>query len=68
MKKNSLKKILNVTIPFLLGGGILYWMYRDFDFSILSQTFANDMKWGWLLFSLLFGISAQIFRALRWHQ
>lgn len=68
MKKNSLKKILNVTIPFLLGGGILYWMYRDFDFSILSQTFANDMKWGWLLFSLLFGVSAQLFRALRWRQ
>lgn len=68
MSKGSLKKILNVVVPFVLGGGILYWMYRDFDFVALRQTFVRDIKWGWLLFSLLFGIAAQLFRAVRWRQ
>ncbi len=68
MSKTTIKKTLNIVIPFFLGGGILYWMYRDFDFSALRQTFVNDVKWGWLLFSLIFGIAAQIFRALRWQQ
>ncbi len=68
MSNASIKKTINIVIPFLLGGGILYWMYRDFDFSAFRQTFVNDVKWGWLLFSLVFGIAAQIFRALRWKQ
>lgn len=68
MSNASIKKTLNIVIPFLLGGGILYWMYRDFDFSAFRQTFVNDVKWEWLLFSLVFGIAAQIFRALRWKQ
>lgn len=68
MNRASIKKTLNILVPFLLGGVILYWMYRDFDFTTLRQTFVNDVKWGWLLFSLVFGISAQIFRALRWRQ
>ncbi len=68
MKNGSIKKTLNIIVPFILGGGILYWMYRDFDFSTLRQTFVHDINWGWLLFSLLFGIAAQLFRAFRWKQ
>lgn len=64
----SIKKVLNVVVPFLLGGGILWWMYRDFDFQAMQQVFLHDMNWGWMLFSLLFGIAAQLFRALRWKQ
>lgn len=64
----STRNMLNVAIPFLLGGGILYWMYRDFDFVAMRHTFVHDIKWGWLLFSLVFGVSAQLFRALRWRQ
>ena len=28
-----LKKTLKIILPILLGGFILYWVYRDFDFS-----------------------------------
>lgn len=66
--KKSIKKLLNVLAPFVLGGGILYWMYRDFDFGAMRETFLHGMNWGWMLFSLIFGVAAQLFRAFRWKQ
>ncbi len=66
--KETIKKTLNIVVPFLLGGAILWWMYRDFDFKSMEQTFVHDMNWGWMLFSLLFGVTAQMFRGIRWKQ
>lgn len=58
---------VNIALPLLLGGGILYWMYRDFDFSQLAK--ANEqINWWWMLLSLIPGITAQVFRGLRWRQ
>lgn len=51
-----------------MGGVILWWMYRDFDFLALYDTFVSGMNWWWMLFSLVFGVSAQVFRAMRWKQ
>lgn len=63
----SLKNILNIALPILLGGGIFYWMYRGFDFSKLVE--ANErIDWWWMAFSLIPGIMAQVFRGLRWKQ
>ena len=67
-KKNYIKNTLNVAIPFILGGGILYWMYRGFDFEALRQTFASGMNWWWMMFSMIFGVTAQMFRGIRWRQ
>lgn len=55
-------------MPIALGGAILWWMYRGFDFTRFENTLLNDMNWGWMLFSLVFGITAQVFRGLRWTQ
>lgn len=61
------RKTVNIVLPILLGGGILYWMYRDFDFSKLAE--ANEqINWWWMLLSLVPGITAQVFRGLRWRQ
>lgn len=62
------KKALNIALPFVLGGGILWWMYRDTDFQALEKTVLHDMNWGWMLFSLVFGVTAQLFRGIRWKQ
>lgn len=67
-KHKLLKKTLNIAVPFILGGGILYWMYRGFDFDALRQTFTSGMNWWWMLFSMVFGITAQMFRGIRWRQ
>lgn len=60
-----IKKGINIVIPFLLGGVILWWMYRDADLETIAST---DVEWGWMAFSLVFGVTAQLFRALRWKQ
>lgn len=52
----------------MLGGGILYWMYRDFPFSSLDDTLYYQMRWEWMLLSFIPGIFAQVFRGLRWRQ
>lgn len=72
MYKVRIKKITTATIklllPILLGGVILYWMYRDFDFKRIESVMLYDMDWTWMLISLPFGITAQLFRGIRWRQ
>ena len=67
-KKNIIKKALNILFPIILGGGILWWMYRNFDFNLLRSTLHGGMNWWWMAFSLVFGVTAQLFRGLRWKQ
>lgn len=66
------RKIANLTFkvvsPLLLGSAILWWMYRDFDWSGLISALHHQMNWWWMLLSLPFGITAQWFRAFRWRQ
>ena len=64
----TFKKALNIALPFVLGGGILWWMYRGTDFKAMEDTLMHQMDWGWMLFSLVFGITAQMFRGIRWKQ
>ena len=67
MKYNS-NDILKIGLSLLLGGGILYWMYRDFDFQQVKQVMLHEMNWLWMLLSFPFGILAQAFRGWRWRQ
>lgn len=60
------KNAINIVLPIVLGGGILYWMYRGFDFGKLSDVCMHEMDWWWMGFSLIFGVTAQMFRGLRW--
>ena len=64
----TLKKAFNIALPFVLGGAILWWMYRDTDFKVMEETVLHGMDWGWMLFSLVFGVTAQMFRGIRWRQ
>ena len=43
-------------------------MYRGFRWEDVRQALQSDMSWTWTLLSFPFGISAQVFRALRWKQ
>jgi uncharacterized protein (TIRG00374 family) len=51
-----------------LGGIILWWMYRGFDWATLERALMSEMDWTWMWLSFPFGILAQVFRALRWRQ
>jgi len=64
----GLKYFLQTSIPLLLAGLILWWMYRGIEWGEISSSFNSWNAWTWMLLSFPFGISAQIFRALRWRQ
>lgn len=66
--KKTLNNIMHVVLSLLLGGAILYWMYRDFDFRSIEQVMLHEMNWTWMLLSFPFGILAQAFRGWRWRQ
>lgn len=63
-----LKNTLKVLFSLMLGGIILFWMYRDFDFRAVKHVILDEMNWWWMLLSLPFGITAQAFRGWRWRQ
>lgn len=65
---NLITTIMKIIVPLILGGAILYWMYRDFDFQSISRVLTEDMNWWWMLASFPFGILAQAFRGWRWRQ
>lgn len=62
------ENIAKVLLPILIGGVILWWMYRGMAWEDIRQAVTTDMDWTWMLLSLPFGITAQLFRALRWRQ
>ncbi|MCD8211302.1 MAG: flippase-like domain-containing protein, partial [Prevotella sp.] len=64
--KRIVNDILRIAFPLVLGGAILYWMYRGFDFAKVKSILLGGMSWKWMLLSLPFGILAQMFRGWRW--
>jgi hypothetical protein len=63
------KKLFNVVkyIFFLAIGVILFWwLYKDEPFGEYVQAFKN-LKYGWIVLSVLFGVLSQVSRALRWN-
>ena len=65
---SRLQTALKIALPLLLGGAILYWMYRGFDFSQVRQVVLHEMDWTWMLLSFPFGILAMALRGWRWRQ
>ena len=66
--KTVLINAAKIIFPVLLGGAILYWMYRGEDFGRFFHVMTQEMDWTWMLLSFPFGILAQMFRGWRWKQ
>ena len=66
--KKTGSRLLKIIMPLVLGGGILYWMYRDFDLESVGGVMLREMDWTWMLLSFPFGILAQMLRGWRWKQ
>jgi len=60
--------ILKILMPLVLGGAILYWMYRGEDWQTILHVATDEMDWTWMLLSFPFGILAQMCRGWRWKQ
>jgi hypothetical protein len=63
-----IKKALNTIFPLLLGFFILYFVYKDFDFTQLDEILRHETNWWWMSFSLLFGVLSHVLRGWRWRQ
>ncbi len=63
--KIALTKIAKIGLPLVLGIIILYFLYKGTDFNTLWADIQNA-NWGILTFSLIFGLSGNIIRGLRW--
>ena len=66
--KNITSNSIKIILSLLLGGIILFWMYKDFDFDRVKNVMLHEMNWTWMLLSFPFGILAQVFRGWRWQQ
>lgn len=66
--KKTINTISQVALSLILGGAILYWMYRDFDFQSIADVMFREMNWTWMILSFPFGILAQACRGWRWRQ
>lgn len=66
--KKIFKTLLKIVLPLVLGGFILVWVYRDFDFSKVTDVLLHGTNYWWILFSLVFGVFSHIFRGWRWKQ
>ena len=53
-------------LPVLLGGFILYWVYRDFDFERAKELLLHGTDWGGCCFIVL--AYEHVFRGWRWRQ
>lgn len=52
----------------LLGGIVLWLIYRDLDWELLARALRSEVNYAVIGISLLFGLMAHIARGLRWHQ
>ncbi len=66
--KSIIGNIIKIALPIILGGAILWWMYRGEDFGSIRHVLTDEMDWTWMLLSFPFGILAQMFRGWRWQQ
>lgn len=64
--KKTLSNTAKILLPLLIAGALLYWMYRDFDFSEAKRIFLHEMNIWWLLASLVPITLSHIMRGLRW--
>ncbi|MCD8260444.1 MAG: flippase-like domain-containing protein [Bacteroides sp.] len=64
--KKVISQILKILLPLILGGVILWFVYRDFDFRKAGDVLVYDMNYGWMAVSLVFGVMSHVFRGWRW--
>lgn len=63
--KKFWNNLLKIVLPLLIAGGILFYMYRDFDFTEAGRVFREMNVW-WLLVTLIPIVLSHVIRGMRW--
>lgn len=64
--KSMFRTIVKVVIPLAFGCLLLWYLYREMDFQEIIQVIKKGVRYDIILFSLLFGLGANIIRSYRW--
>lgn len=64
--KSMLRTFLKIVVPLAFGGLLLWLLYRKIDFRTIVEVARSGVRYDILLFSLLFGLLANISRSFRW--
>ena len=63
-----LKNILFAILSTLAALGLMWWVYRGFDFGGLVSFFTHRTNYLWMSLAALFGVCANVLRSLRWRE
>lgn len=64
--KHLFQTLLKIFLPLLLGLLLLWYLYSNMDFAEIWKVVREGVRYEIILFSLLFGLGANIARGLRW--
>jgi hypothetical protein len=61
----SIKKVLKITLPLVLGGFLVWYSLFDISLETLGNYF-KEANYSWIFLGLFFGILSHLSRAYRW--
>ncbi|MCF2603549.1 flippase-like domain-containing protein [Parabacteroides distasonis] len=64
--KSILRTFVKVVLPLGFGFLLLWWLFREMDLKEIWNVIRHGVRYDIILFSLLFGLFANIVRGLRW--
>ena len=64
--KSILRTFVKVVLPLGFGFLLLWWLFREMDLTEIWNVIIHGVRYDIILFSLLFGLFANIVRGLRW--
>ena len=64
--KSILRTFVKVALPLAFGFPLLRWLLREMDLTAICNVIRHGVRYDIILFSLLFGLFANIVRGLRW--
>ena len=60
------KNILLLVASTLVGFGMMWWIYRDFNVDLLLGVFGQRANYVWIVLTLAVGLLANVLRSFRW--
>ena len=64
--KSILRTFIKVVLPLGFGFLLLWWLFREMDLTEIWNVIRHGVRYDIILFSLLFGLFANIVRGFRW--
>ena len=64
--KTILRTFLKIILPLTFGCLLLWYLYKEMDINEIWEVIHKGVRYDIILFSLLFGLGANIMRGIRW--